>query len=120
MREYLKYWKHQLFDSLYYSLADKEVNMERFFYDRDLRLCYNDTQPDGIHLEELAKSYPNTRLLIVGNCRALLSPKSGQLMEWTGEVFKKWKARAILNPIPCATVLVHLELQHPKDWDIQP
>jgi hypothetical protein len=89
----------QLFDELYRSFRDNEVLVERFFFEGDVRLCWNEAHPDGVGLSELQQRYPASRLLVVSNGFALLSPLTGKLAKWSG-VFTRWKERSLLSPVP--------------------
>ncbi|MFT6321956.1 MAG: hypothetical protein ACJAT4_002891, partial [Granulosicoccus sp.] len=87
-----------LFDFLYRSFKENEIIVERFFFDGDPRLCYNEAYPNGVSLKELQHRYYKSRLLLMGNGYSLLSPLSGKLTTWGATLFAPWKQRSILTP----------------------
>ncbi len=91
----------RLFDALYQSFKANEVYAERFFYDGDPRLCFNEAHPYGINLKELQHRYLDARLLIMGSGHHLLSPLNNKLSKWTA-IFRSWKERAILSTRPAS------------------
>lgn len=88
-----------LFDFLYRAFKENEIHVERFFYNGDPRLCYNEAYPDGISLNDLQHRYYNARLLLLGSGYGLLSAMSGKLLKWTN-IFNQWKQRSLLSPRP--------------------
>ncbi|MCB0598881.1 MAG: hypothetical protein KDD28_32720, partial [Phaeodactylibacter sp.] len=88
----------RLYDVLFQKLQENEVYALRYFYDGDLRLCFNERAPQGVGLKELAQKYGASRLIIMGSGYGLLSPLSGKLSKWTN-VFSSWRRRALLSPI---------------------
>lgn len=89
----------RLHDDLFRILRQNEVLVERFFFDGDISLCYNETYPDGLNVDELLFRFPAHRLLIVSTGRRMFSASSGRLAKWT-EQFARWKDRALLSPLP--------------------
>ena len=89
----------QLFDALYRAFRAQEIEIARFWYDGDVRLCFDEQNPKGLHLPELANRFPGARLLVLGNGTQFLSPDSGKPMPWT-DTFNAWKERALLTPKP--------------------
>lgn len=87
----------QVFDLLYRTLLQSEVLIERFFYDGDLRLCWNEAHRQGIRLNELAQRFGSSRLVIVGSVASLMNPTLNELMAWTS-VFDNWRQRVLLTP----------------------
>jgi hypothetical protein len=85
----------QLFDTLYQEFERNQVLIERFFFHRDVRLCWNEQFPDGISLRELQHRFGEHELFIIGNGDSLISPSSGDLQEWT-KIFEAWKSRNFL------------------------
>jgi len=88
-----------IFDHLYDAFKANEVNVERFFYAGDPRVCFNERHPAGVNLRELQHRYGEARLLIVGNGYELLSPASGELSKWA-RIFTNWRERALFTPQP--------------------
>lgn len=89
----------RLFDALYEELRRAEVPVERFFYQGDPRVCFNEAHPNGLPLSELLHRHRDARLLLIGEGQRLLLPSSGQLAPWTS-LFSGWRRRALLLPKP--------------------
>ncbi len=98
-RQSVRNHRAQLFDSLYAVFKAQEVEIARFFYDSDVRVCYSEDYPHGIALADVQQRYYQSRLLIVGTGGQLLNPMSGKAAAWTA-VFKQWKDRALFSPKP--------------------
>ncbi len=89
----------QLFNLLYHAFDASEVLIERFYYDGDLRLFWNEKNRRGISLNALQNAYPEHRLIIVGSAVSVLSPTNGKFLRWVN-VFDTWRTRALLTPRP--------------------
>ncbi|MBK7937424.1 MAG: hypothetical protein IPJ82_10190 [Lewinellaceae bacterium] len=89
----------QLFDALYRAFREQEIDIARYWYDGDIRLCFDEQNPRGVPLQDIAQRFPGARLLVLGNGAQLLSPDSGRPAPWT-DVFTAWKERALLTPKP--------------------
>lgn len=89
----------QLYDALYRAFREQEIEIARFFYDSDIRLCYNEAHPQGLRITEIAQRYGDARLIVFGTGTQLISPLSGKLESWTG-VFNAWDERALFTPKP--------------------
>lgn len=87
----------RLFDWLYQRFRENEIFAERFFFDGDINLCFNEAYPEGLHLNELQYKFPNARLIVVGLGYNLLHNLTGRLASWTN-IFQQWSSRAILTP----------------------
>jgi formylglycine-generating enzyme required for sulfatase activity len=87
----------QLYRFLIQQFSTQQVNVERFFYNRDLRLCWNEHFPEGLRLADLQHRYSTSRLLIVGTASQLISTADGTLAAWT-TIFEAWRQKAILTP----------------------
>ena len=98
-RQSVRNHRAQLFDSLYAVFKAQEVEIARFFFDSDVRVCYSEDYPHGIALADVQQRYYQSRLLIVGTGGQLLNPMSGKAAAWTA-VFKQWKDRALFSPKP--------------------
>jgi formylglycine-generating enzyme required for sulfatase activity len=93
----------QLFDAFYRAFKAQELAIERYFYDSDLRLCFNEAHPEGIRLTELAQRFAGTRLVLVGSGLQLIHPLRGGLVAWA-DLFEHWPQRLLLTP------------RHPEEW----
>ena len=89
----------QLFDQLYQVFKANEIYAERFYYDGDPRLCFNEIFPYGVSLKELQHKYELSRLLLIGNGYHLLSPISNKLSKWTS-IFNGWQEKVLLTTLP--------------------
>ena len=91
----------QLFNFLNKALSDNEVLIERFFYDGDIRLCWNETHKRGISLKDLQHHYSEHRLIIVGSGHSFLSPLNGKLAKWA-TIFDHWRIKALFSTRPAS------------------
>lgn len=98
-RQSVRNHRAKLFDSLYDVFKAQEIEIARFFYDSDVRVCYSEDYPHGIALADVQQRYYQSRLLIVGTGGQLLNPMSGKVAAWTA-VFNQWKDRALFSPKP--------------------
>ncbi len=89
----------QLFDAVFRALRDQELHIERFFYDSDIRVGFNEEHPDGMRLADISQRFGQARLIVVGTGLQITHPNTGRLESWT-EVFKNWSARALFTPKP--------------------
>jgi hypothetical protein len=87
-----------LFDYFYQTLRNNEVLIERFFYQGDLRLCRNERHPAGLSLRQLRYRYPDARLVVMGAGYRFISPKTGELADWTRPLYG-WRRRVLLTPV---------------------
>lgn len=96
-RQSIQNHRARLFDALYHAFREQEIEMARFFYDSDMRVCFNEEYTHGVGLQELQQRYGSARLLVVGTGAQLVSPLSGKLAPWTS-LFATWKQRALFTP----------------------
>lgn len=89
----------QLFNFLSTALAENEVLIERFFYNGDVRLCWNEKYKRGITLKELQHLYAEHRLIIIGSGHSFLSTLNGRLAKWT-TIFDHWRIKALFSTRP--------------------
>ncbi len=98
-RQTLRNHRARLFDRLYDALRAQEVEIARYFYDSDARICYDDAHPYGLSLTDVQRRHYGSRLIVVGTGAQLLSPSSGKPSPWT-TIFEQWKYRVLLTPKP--------------------
>lgn len=98
-RQSSKNHRAYLYNYLFEAFKANEVYIERFYYEGDIRLCWNEHFPNGIKLHDLQQTFRDARLIIVGSGYQLLNPVSGKLAKWT-RVFDNWTNKAILTPRP--------------------
>jgi len=98
-RQSVRNHRARLFNALYEEFKVQEVEMARYFYDSDVRVCFNEFYPNGISISEILQRYYTARLILIGTGAQLLSPMSGKLAKWT-EIFEQWRNRALFSPKP--------------------
>ena len=86
-----------LFDQLVLELSEQDLYLERYFYEHDPRVCWQERHADEIYLEDLHKKYPDNRLIIIGNTDPLFDPVTDNLCDWVNLLFQ-WKNLALLTP----------------------
>ena len=87
-----------LFDAMARAFAEQEVLIERFYFEGDLRRCWNENHPAGLGIRELQYKHPQARLMVLSSGYRLLNPSTGRLSGWTS-VLDGWKQRYLLSPI---------------------
>ncbi|MFK8005480.1 MAG: FISUMP domain-containing protein [Saprospiraceae bacterium] len=98
-RQSSKNHRAYLYNYLFESFKANEVYIERFFFEGDIRLCWNEYYPNGIKLMDLQQTFRDARLIVVGSGYQLLNPVTGKLAKWT-RIFDNWSDKAILSPRP--------------------
>lgn len=89
----------RIFEELYQEMLRAEIAVNRYFYQGDIRLCYNNHFPNGISLLELEHNHTNAQLIIIGEGAGLFSPSTGKLSKWT-KILDRWSKRVLLSPKP--------------------
>lgn len=87
----------QLFEFLYKTFKSHNVYIERFFYNADPRILWNQHYNQGISLEKLQQRFPEHYLLVFGNGAAFIDPLNHTLKAYTA-LFREWEQRALLTP----------------------
>lgn len=87
----------QLFDTLYKKMRKEEVLAERFFYDHDPRVCWNEQYPRGLGLPDLLVKFPSHQVLVFGTGYAFLNKRSGKLSKWV-QILEGWEKKALITP----------------------
>ena len=91
--------RSKLFDWIYQTLLEQEVFVERYFFDGDIRTCFNEKNELGISITELQYWHPNARLLIFSHGYQLLSSRGGKMAKWT-QIFDQWKQKILFSSRP--------------------
>ena len=87
-----------LFDALVQRLGQEGIFIERFFYERDPRVCRSERH--GImSLGDLEHRFRDHRLVLLGSGDGLLDDDAAVLAPWTTS-FDEWGERALLTPNP--------------------
>jgi formylglycine-generating enzyme required for sulfatase activity len=90
----------QLFDLLYQRLRGEEVLIERYFYDGDPHLLYQDDRGNSTTLARLRDRLPNTQLVLVGTGDQLLNASNGKPSAWATKQLATWGRPSLLTPRP--------------------
>jgi formylglycine-generating enzyme required for sulfatase activity len=90
----------QLFEYLVKSLQQQDVHIDRFFFKNHLDRLWNEQHPEGLTLEQLARTHAPRRLVIFGTGHLLLDLHSGQLDPVLKNQLQKWKQRLLVTPQP--------------------
>ena len=86
----------KLFDRLANMLKGEDVVLEIFYFDQDLRICWNEDFPDGITLVQLRQRFSRHRMLIYSDGHHMIDPFASQIADWVPESMNIWKARMVL------------------------
>jgi hypothetical protein len=95
----------KLFDFMMRRWQQQEVLVERFFFNGDIRLCWNDKHKRGLSIAELQQRYPTHRLIVVGHGFWLLKTMVVEWDEWTAGLLDNWRYKVLLTP------------RMPSEWD---
>jgi WD40 repeat protein len=89
--------REKLHEFIVKNLTNYDVPIDRFFFDGDVRFCWNEAFPRGISIADLRHKFSDCQLLIFSNGDALLHPDLDVLDTWTN-VFDGWRKKLILTP----------------------
>jgi len=67
----------------------------------DPRICFDSADGRRFKLADLARRYPNHRLILIGNGERIIDADTGSLPDWAA-MFASWPQRALLTPVPAA------------------
>ncbi len=84
-------------DVLINRLIEEGVYVDRYYFDRDPRICYKTPQSKTLSLPELAARYPEHNLAIFSDGASFLDPLTALPQRWL-EMFSLWVRRALLTP----------------------
>lgn len=89
-----------LTDELIDRLRENDIDIDRYYFNRDPRTCYRQaTDSAQLTVEDLAGRHPEHYLIIFTDGSGLINPLTGQPQLWL-ELFTQWRGRAILTPEP--------------------
>lgn len=91
----------QLFEHLYCLIRKEEILVHRYFYDHDIRYCWNEKHPKGIKLERLTDLHSEARLIIFSNGYSFINSWNNELQEWLAPL-KYWSNRVLVTPTAVA------------------
>jgi hypothetical protein len=95
----------KLFGYLLHRWQQSEVLAERFFFNGDIRLCWNEKNPRGLSIADLRQRFPAHRLIVVGHGFWLLKTMVVEWDEWTAGLLDGWRQKVLLTP------------RMPQEWD---
>jgi hypothetical protein len=95
----------RLFDFLMRRWQQQEVLVERFFFNGDMRLCWNEKHKRGLSIAELQQQFPTHRLIVVSHGFWLLKTTVVEWDEWTAGLLDNWRYKVLLTP------------RMPSEWD---
>ena len=85
-------------DDLLDRLVRDGVFVERYYFDRDARLCFpRDAQERPVALRRLTQRFPGHRLLLFADAETFFSRVTGRREAWTRQLLT-WPERALLTP----------------------
>ena len=84
----------QMIDDLINQLESEDVDVTRYYYRNDPRIC-RQSNGRSFQLSDLAASHSRDHLLVFGEASAFLNPISGAKVSWL-KAFDAWTNRALL------------------------
>ncbi len=93
----------RLFRHLAENLRGQDVHLELFWYDAGFTRFWNRDVPLGLSLEGLQRTFPEHRLVILGNGHALIDPFAENMPRLRPNLvasLKAWSMRLLLTPQP--------------------
>ena len=90
-----------LVDEFLDRLEEGGVTVDRYYFDRDPRMCVTTFRGDTTRraLRELAGRYPEHRLLLFSDGGGLLDAVTGRPAAWTS-LLSAWHQRGLMTPVP--------------------
>lgn len=86
-------------ETLYLRLVDAGVNVKRLFYFDSPAFLHEEFNKNPWAIEDVAASYEDRRLIILGEGRGFLTPPNNAPQPWT-TILEVWPQRAMLTPRP--------------------
>lgn len=100
---YIESHQTHLFARIVEILKEEDVLLETWFFDTDMRICWNEDRPEGINLAQLRQLYAKRRLVLFGNGYHLIDAFEAKLQDWVPDMVEPWQGRAlILTPTTVA------------------
>ena len=90
-----------LADEFFGLIRRDEVYAERYFFDGNPAICWNDDSVAGISLERLMQKHHGARLLIFADGYSFIDPVTGELEPWV-PALDYWPQRILVTPVPSA------------------
>lgn len=90
-----------LFEELLSLLNEYKVIIQLFWFRGSMETCFSDQNREGVSIGKLAEMYGVSRLIIYSNGYSLLQEKSSDgFVSWAPKIFRYWKNRALVTPVP--------------------
>ncbi|MEM8887051.1 MAG: hypothetical protein AAGD28_03620, partial [Bacteroidota bacterium] len=86
----------RLFSRLIQMLKGEDVILEVFYFDRDMRICWNEDFPEGIRIEQIQQKFGGHRLLLYSDGEHLIDPYEAKLKDWVKTQLNSWKGKSAL------------------------
>ncbi|MCP5050776.1 MAG: hypothetical protein GY940_26670, partial [bacterium] len=88
-----------LFDHITSALENEGLFVQRYFYEKDPRVCFKEPNGQRFYLSDFKTRYGDHRVIVFGTGEEFLDPLTGDLDKWT-RLFHSWRDRALLTPEP--------------------
>ena len=92
-RDHYARWVDYLVDAM----KSEGLFLDRYFFDKDPRLCFPDYATEHFSLHDVMGRFHDRRLLIFGDGGEFLDPLTGDLEMWVS-LFHTWPDRVLLSP----------------------
>ncbi len=88
-----------LANQFYAQLQRSEIYAERYYYDGNPAICWNEAYPTGIRLERLMQKHYGARLLVFADGHSFINPVAISLEPWLQKM-DVWSKRALVTNTP--------------------
>ena len=97
----------KFFEYLLGILRKQNVLIEKYYYNKEPLLFYNDNDKAGSPLEKLSERYPGHILLIFGDASQFINKSFDTIDKSYRQMLERWQYKAVVTPVPF------------MDWDVQ-
>ncbi|MCD4663725.1 MAG: hypothetical protein K8R68_00545, partial [Bacteroidales bacterium] len=87
----------QLYENIYQDFKQNNLYVDRFFFNNDPRICWNENYKDGIKLETLQLRHPEAFMLYFSKAEDLIYILKLEPYKWTN-IIREWKKRILFTP----------------------
>lgn len=101
----------RLYDQIYGELQQQDLYLERYFFEKDPRVCWQKRYADEHYLEELLRQRPEHRLVIVAGVEAFFDRFDGQLADWLPLLYREKPVFLLTPEVPSAWGSQEAQLQ---------
>ena len=85
------------FDAMASALEDLGVIIDRFYFERDPRYCWQTSSAVRVHISDLQQRFPTRRVVVCGDTSSVVDALEGRTAAWVRAHFS-WGQRALLTP----------------------